>query len=71
MSDNPAMLFPTPTRAAFAGWHRRNGSWHKLTEQPSEKECWRVLLEVISEMPGLGGDSCVLPAGQAPCRRKG
>jgi hypothetical protein len=52
----------------YAGWHRRDKSgWQKLTEDlPTERDAWRVLLDVTSELPGKGGDSVVLPAGRKP-----
>jgi hypothetical protein len=66
-------MTPTPTLSApcpptWCGWHRAGNrlAWTKLTEQASEKECWRVLLDILHELPGRGGESVCLPAGRHP-----
>jgi hypothetical protein len=57
----------TVTPPAFCGWHRRNGGpWQKMTEGRTAGDTLRVLLDIIHELPGKGGDSIVLPAGQHP-----
>jgi hypothetical protein len=59
-----------PPPAGFCGWHRRTrrAAWQKLCEGATEAEAWRRLLDVLHELGGRGGESCVLPAGRTPTK---
>lgn len=52
----------------YFGWHRRNkgGAWVQVCSGQSEQDCWRTLLDILSEFGG--GDATVLPAAKTPGR---
>jgi hypothetical protein len=66
-AESPFETKPKPA-LPFVGWYRSRGTWQKVVEAQTERECWRLLL-AYRDPHSVECERCVLKRGALPPTR--